>query len=393
MSRMAERLVATSIVAAAAVTFTAFLRTLTSTALPLSSNPMQLGIVKTPKFDPGFATRVHAAVLRAPLDQRTFNAWYVYETASDPGMSSAQRAAGTEQLARLGWRYTPAQLNLLYAYALTNDIKSVFTRADGLLRRDVAMAPMLQMLWTIERSGQARTQLTTVLSRNPLWRAPFLRSGVGLNNAAAVTARAITIKDLLSQGHTVSRAEIAPLIQRMVALNQIVPAYTIWHQALPQRTGNGIFDPHFTVAASDEANGLAGDTIPFEWTANSGNGLSVDFRGISGAGTGEVRIQWNGIGVPVLLRQTFRITPDHYLLKITGSDANLGLLSKLQFSVHCPGSTIRFMQPIETRADTIMIVGDRDISCQFATLMVTSNIEDTTGRFDLSLSGIELIQG
>ena len=167
MSRMADRLVATGLVAAAAVTFAAFAQTLTSTAFPLSSDPMRIGVADTPQFDRSFVARARAAVLRAPLDQRTFNAWYVYEAAGDPDMTPAQREAGTDQLARLGWRYTPAQLNLLYAYGITNNVTGAFTRADGLLRRNVAVVPMLQMLWTIERSGEpcAASGVSTIASR------------------------------------------------------------------------------------------------------------------------------------------------------------------------------------------------------------------------------------
>lgn len=278
--------------------------------------------------------RTRVALWRDPLDQKLVNTLYV-DAVRRAGNNAATRPA-VRTLAGLGWRYTPAQQNLMMRAAYDARFGDVIDRADALLRRQKLTDQAITMLVAMEAIPQVHDMVVGKLLGEPMWRHDYLLRIGPQAPTQILDARIHTMRVLLRKPDGVSRAELAPTLQALVGAGRARDAYDLWAMkaGAPGR-GNLIRDPDFRFAAA-----LAGDdtAIPFEWRMNQSLGYSADANG-NGA-----TVTWDGRGVPVFMNQLVLVTPGRsYMLTIEGR-ADVGALRPLLVAtLGCGAVSIAFV--------------------------------------------------
>jgi hypothetical protein len=352
-------------------------------AFPGEATPLAINGAST-KYPANFRTIANAAIGAAPLDQARLNALYVFE--ARPGGDAAHARRLLTILERTGWRDTAAQRNLITAAAHRNDLAEVAARADGLLRRQRLEPAMLDILHALEADPASRPLLIPHLARNPLWRTRFFSD---LSGRDALDARTAMINLMFDRRMKLESREIAPVVTRLIEAGQMDRAY-----ALAQRNrgrspaATGLSDTDFKDAA---LRAEIGDTgfVPFEWQF----GQSQDFEASAertGVGA-DVNISWNGSGVPVFMRQRFKIRPGRYGIRIAGLDAKPELLRNLAIAAECPGVLVNFDKPDSARPGGLSLAGDQPIPCAYPELRVAAQLRENHTGFDLSLASITLV--
>lgn len=277
--------------------------------------------------------RLSAAIWRDPLDQRLFN--YLYVDKIRTAGAGAASLPAARALARLGWRYTPAQQNLMLRSAVDGRFGDVIDRADALLRRQKLTDQAITMLVAMEAIPQVHQTVVDKLLGDPMWRHDYLVRIGARAPTQILDARLDTMRVLLRTPDDVSRAELAPTLEALFANGRGRDAYQLWaRKAGPRRAGNALRDGNFREAVS-----LTGDElrVPFEWRLNQNLGFSTNAEGRG------VVINWDGRGVPVFMTQVVPVLPGRrYAATIRGRSDSGELSQLLSPSLICGQVTVTF---------------------------------------------------
>lgn len=334
-----------------------------------------------------FADAARKAIAAAPLDQGRLNALYVFASRAGGDAMQAQRLLAL--LKATGWRDTAAQRNLLSAAVTSGDLAETASRADGLLRRQRMDSEMFATLHAVEADAKGRSILLRHLAPAPIWRTDFFGASGELDDREALEARVALITAMLARRMPLESREIGPVVNRLIALDQIDQAYALWlrRSGLPVGT-TGLTDTDFRQAAERAERGDSG-TLPFEWRFEQGQ----DFAAVAerSAGGADVRFSWNGTGAPIFMRQRFKVRPGQYVLKIAGLDAKPELLRNLVIMAECPGVMVTFDQPDNAKPGGLSLAGDGPLPCAYPELRITAQLRRSGTGFDLSLSSITLV--
>lgn len=329
-------------------------------------------------------------VVRAPLSQELFNLYYV-DRYQEYGPESSRTAELAVLLARLGWRSTPAQQNLLvHAVQDRGDLKTLVDRADALLRRQKIEAGAREFLYLFENDPRSLRYLLIALRRKPEWRQLFLTEQRGLATPARVMARANTVAAMQRQGIALERAELAPVLNRLAQIGLVERAYALWIGSRPrgEREKSVIQDSKFELAASAALDDQP--QYPFEWQLESGRGYRASVAGA--AGSNELHLRWDGRGVPVLARQRLILEPGVHVVRIQGLDAKPEAMGALQVLAQCPRRTVTFStvsSSVDTRGGLLMR-SDEPIPCRFPEFLIAGNPGDNPRAIEISLSSIAM---
>lgn len=346
-------------------------------------------------FPSGFAAEARRHVGEDPLDQKKFNALYVFEAAKAPRKVPPDEYQRI--LARQGWRDSSAQVNLLYAAALREDYTAVFQRTDALLMRGVATAQVLDVLYLLETLPEFRSKIVARLAAKPQWRRYFFVNDHGYGTMDATVARTATVGELSRTAAPVEPDELAPMIASMVERGEVHPAYSLWKQVSGASTRGGLLlDSDFQIAAQQPwvdptaEQGSSTRPSPFAWQFNRGMGFEASADGRGGAAL--LHLRWDGNGVPVLLSQRLRTKAGPLMLRIGGPDAQPRLLQQLRFTLSCGDQEIAFDRLTSRQDQALAITADAVPSCTFPVFKVAPNVErnDTAG-FEITLSSIQIL--
>jgi len=318
------------IMSLAAAVWAGFLRT--DTAMLAASKPAQLAPpprafvpvgVAVPPVQPRLTAQqrkqIRWELWRTPLDQQLVD--YLYVDAVRAAGNSAATLPIARLLAELGWRYTPAQQNLMLRAAIDERFSDAADQADALLRRQKLTEQAMTMLMAMEAIPQVHDLVVDKLLGDPMWRYDYLLR-IGLQSPPQVVdARFRTLRVLLRMADGVSRAELAPALQALNAQGRGRDADALWTLKAGARRGDNVLrDGDFRTAAQMVGNEVR---IPFEWQLNQNLGYSAD---VGGQG---VIINWDGRGIPVFMSQFVPVQPGRrYMLSIEGK-ADAGTLQTL----------------------------------------------------------------
>jgi len=318
--------------------------------------------------------RIRAALWRNPLDQQLVNYLYVDAVRASGNNSSTLRTA--KLLAALGWRYTPAQQNLMLRAAIDQRYVEVVDRADALLRRQKLTEQAMTMLMAMEAIPQVHRLVVDKLVGDPMWRYDYLLRIGPQSLPQVIDARFRTLRMLLQTPSSVSRAEIAPALEALIANGRGRDANALWIlKAGPQRGENILRDENFHGAAKLAAD----DThIPFEWQMYQNLGYSAD---VGGQG---VIINWDGRGIPVFMSQLVPVEADRsYVLAVEGKADSDSLGKLLSPVLDCRTGkspfTVLDSSAGVTRFRSTPVPG----GCDIATLSIGGNID--AGRRPVSM--------
>lgn len=359
----------------------------TRTMLLLASRPAQM-VPPPPEYVPANVTippaqpplthrqRVHIrdALWRSPLDQQLVD--YLYVDAVRTAGGGAATLPLARLLADLGWRYTPAQQNLMLRAAVDGRYADVIDQADALLRRQKLTDQAMAILMAMEAIPQVHHLVVDRLLGDPMWSYDYLLRIGQQSLPQVIDARFRTLRVLLRTPDSVSRAELAPALQALIANGRGRDADTLWTmKAGPRPRDNVLRDGDFRMAAQ-----LAGEEtyIPFEWKMNQDLGYSADPGG-QGA-----LINWDGRGVPVFMVQLVPVESGRrYTLSIKGK-ADTGKLQVLLAPILDCGATKIAFVPFEGQSGTAHFRSmPIPVGCNMATLAVGGDID--AGRRPVSM--------
>jgi hypothetical protein len=322
--------------------------------------------VVQPPLTAGQKRRLHAALWRDPLDATLVNILYV-DAVRTRG-SGAATLPIAQTLGLLGWRHTFAQQNLMLRAALDERFGEVIDRVDGLLRRQKSTDQAISMLVAMETLPQIHKAVVAKLLGRPMWRYEYLVRVGPQAPAQFLDARLATLRVLLNSTGGLSRPELAPSLQALVANGRGRAAYALWERkAGVVRDNNLLRDANFQAAAA-----LTGDEtlIPFEWRLNQGLGYSADANGQG------ISINWDGRGVPVFLTQLLPVDAGYsYFLTVEGRADSGELQDMLAPTLLCGQVTIPFVATKAGDGRAAFKSAPVPDDCDMATFAIGGNVD------------------
>lgn len=286
------------------------------------------------------------------------------------------------------WRTAPGQLNLINIAIERHKFAEVFQHADALTRRGKAVEEFLAIFTLYEQLPDKRADLIAALKRNPPWREAFLASAERLKTVEQVEARYATVTALLSSG-SVKRKELTPLVSRLVTIGSPAKAYALWAQSQRVKpVENMLYDSGF-IHASALQRQAEQSLFPFEWQLDTGRNAGTQL--IERGGQRELQLYWNGQGVPIFAKQTFRAQPGVYRLTLAGVEANPAAQRTLAAELLCDGKQhVRLLPVPAARKDELAYRAEGATRCNFPELRLFTVPDSNGADFEMSLTSIKL---
>lgn len=356
-------------------------------APPPPEVPLPKGL-KRPAFrqaTPGDQAVAQRLIVGDPLEQKLLN-WHYTQAAAKLAWNSPQLIGERALLGRLGWRYTPAQQNLLLPAALTSDGEQLLDRVDSLLRRGQIVEPAFRFLDLVETLPAARAAFTDRLRANPSWRRFYLKAAGRMQDAGQQTARIATFNALLATRGSVDRSEIGPFLNQLVASGRGEEAYRLWERYLGRRLQQPLFDGTFTHA--QEIGSRPETIIAFEWQFAYGPGFSTRV----GSGRPGVAIRSDGRGVPVLLSQYVRVQPGRtYALSVRGDGTSGDTVARrLDYALICGNERYEFQFAEQRGAVALFKAAVPASACPVPQMTLAPSLASSASAFDGRLISLEL---
>lgn len=322
------------------------------------------------------------AAWRSPLDPQLINLVYADDVRA--GRSASIVARDASLLSRLGWRYTPAQQNLMMRGVVTGRLAEVVDRVDALLRRQKAMGPSFAVLMTMEAAPEVHDLVVAKLKAKSPWRRDYLSVIDGATSPNILTARVRTMNELLGSAQGMTRDEMAPSLAALVAAGRGRDAYHIWvRKNGSNERVNLIHDPRFRQAAAF-AN-TADLSIPFEWKFGQGLGYTAQ-PSSSGA-----LISWDRRGVPVFLSQVVPVAPGRgYMLTLRGNSEAGDIGTLLRADLKCGSDVIEPIAREVVAGEARLRFASLPKACDMGALTISGGFEAGRGDASIVLTALEL---
>jgi len=282
----------------------------------------------------GALAAAHRALLMSPIQTRAIRVAGMAELAlghEDAGLRAMNAAALG------GWRDNATQLWVMQMALYGGDNDSAMQRADALVRRDTVRDQVFAAFRAMDRDAAFRRSLIVRLGDQPDWRGlmflDFRRSA-----PAELPGVMALIGEIDHSAQPVSDLEVFPLVERLLELGQVGPAYALWHARAPRvgmQPGNMVYDGGFAVALAHR--GVA--SVPrFEWVVDpDASGLATIEPASDGRGA-LLRVRSDGGAAATLASQALDLAPGRYVLTMDIAANGAHDLSGFAVAVRCPGA-------------------------------------------------------
>jgi len=330
-------------------------------------------------------------LLRTPLDLKLFNLLFADAVRTERPSSETERLAAIT--AQLGWRYTPAQQNLMLRALLDERFEDVLDHVDALLRRQRQPALAYTMLSAMEGVPQVHGEVLEKLLAEPGWRSDYLTVINPQSAPGLLDARIRTLDALQATPSGLTLRELGPSLAALTASGRGRAAHLLWMRQAGGNTesqsdsrsgGNLVYDPDFEQLAQRAGGDDFG--IPFEWR------LGQDLGYAAQSSAEGVMINWDRRGVPVFLSQTVPVRPGRrYTLTLEGSADQDRLQHLLAPILLCGAQLVRF-EPIGEEAQGAAryrteILPD---ACDMGVLAINGAVDTGSSPVNIALSRILL---
>jgi hypothetical protein len=181
----------------------------------------------------------------------------------------------------LGWRDPPTQIWLADRLLSNGSYDQALQRIDALLRLGMPWPQLFPVLNQLMMIPAARKPLVSYLATMPPWRSALLRNLAGVQ-MQELPAHVLIIDMLHTTSAPATRAEIQPLIDRLMAIGMQRDAQALWTRAIADRAlmvPGGLYDGGLRAVV------FGGPQFPFEWvvaqaardlvSAKPGRGINV----------------------------------------------------------------------------------------------------------------------
>ncbi len=327
------------------------------------------------------------ALIRQPLDQESL-ALLILALQRNRD-APADLARGLQLLPRFGWRNNDAMF-LLYRDAVNKvppDFAAATRYADALLRREQNVDEVFALLAALEQNGSARAAVIDRLAAKPGWRLSYLAETAKLP-PAAIAGRLETVRGLAASAAPLDPRELAVLINSLVALGDVDPAYRLWLAARGTGdAGDTPWDGDFRLAAAAGTR-PAWLSLPFEW--NFGRDPSFSIRPGQPAEPAP-SFDWDGQGRPIFAWQQVRPLGQYQRLTVA-VPVETGDVSTIGFRLSCPkGNEVVFdMHPAGHGLLTSDPADLLRLGCPFPLLEVRGTPGDLSRSTRFSIKSIKL---
>ena len=335
-----------------------------------------------PPLRPAQRAALVRSMVATPLDPKLFNIFYADQVRRALSDAVINRDART--LARLGWRWTPAQQNLITRAILTENFRQIVDRADALLRRQKLPGFAFAMLMTMEAVPQVQGEVVAKLRAQPRWRHDYLTVIGPQSPPPLLAARVRTINALLRTPAGLSREELAPSLIALAAGEYGPQALALWRRKTGAPSGgNMVYDPAFQQAA--RLSGTQDLQIPFEWRMGQDLGYSVQ------ATPAGVAIDWDRRGAPTFLSQLVSAEGVRRLrLTLHGRASSAALTTLLSPTIVCGATTVQFA-PVGDRSGETQFVSDvLPGDCAMGVLTLNGAVDSGSGSVTIDITRITL---
>lgn len=211
-----------------------------------------------------------------PLDQRLLNAYMVnlYTHGRD---TSGEKSLLIEQLVReAGFRYTPAQQNLLILDAERGEFTDLMRRADALLRRNKLRNEVFAMFRAGQPDLRFRKALALSIAADPEWRGAYFGS-IGRTVSDYEGQSWVQLaNDLAVKNSPIVRSEASPVLFSLTGDKNYFTAYALWNALSPRLRSRNFRDTLFRTFSSRRGM-VVYDALPFEWIFDESSDVSSEF--------------------------------------------------------------------------------------------------------------------
>ena len=327
------------------------------------------------------ATIQHALAVD-PLSQNIFNTAVMQLGRSD--ITGTPDTAWFALLRHYGWRSTPALQNLLYYYAIRQQLGQVLDVVDALFRREKAMDQATAVLSLAETDPELRQNILKRLRTRPSWRHAFLMGSNVLTDPAAIEGRYQTLRALQRSGDRLPKAEMTALLPVLVKAGRAPDAFALWSYGQRGYT-RPLNDTQFLQTAA--TIGQDDTATPFNWRLLAGDNFDVTPVGRGAPG---ITIHWSGQGVPVFVSQQTSGAAGNYRLRVAFNEEDLGAAKALGYRMMCNDTRVDFEftgTPDSTHADWRTVA---PVPCAFPRLETFGALAERRQDITVTLNGLSL---
>jgi hypothetical protein len=235
-----------------------------------------------------------------------------------------------------GWRDNATQLWVMQMALYGGDEDSAMQRADALIRRATIPDRVFAAFRAMAGDGAFRRSLVARLDDQPDWRGLMF---LDLRRSAPAELPGVIalIDEIDRTPRPVSDLEVFPLVERLLELGQIGPAYDLWHARAPRaglQPGNLAYDGGFAVALAHR--GVT--SVPrFEWVVDpDASGLATVEPTPDGTGA-VLRARSDAGATATLASEALALAPGRYALTMDIAAGGERDLAGFAVAVRCPG--------------------------------------------------------
>jgi hypothetical protein len=273
-------------------------------------------------------------IAKAPLDPDSASALGTARVATGDlaGGDAAFRVA-----ANAGWRNVQTQLYWLQQAAAVGDYPRAAERIDALARQSASWMQEVRILDPVESAPAGRDAIAERLASRPEWLMAYAGAVSNLS-PERLERRGDVLARLASRGVPVGCSEIAPLVNRLVELNDSGAAAGIWRTQCPSAGTALVSDGNFTGPITDNP------VTAFAWAFQSSGDVGVEIdprtRGLNAA----VVRNSSSVTKP-LLSQAVVAPPGRYMLRWSAVDSSGTPTDRIIPSLSCSRETISLTPP------------------------------------------------
>jgi hypothetical protein len=288
------------------------------------------------------------------------------------GESSPSTLMQKRILESRGMRSTRAQVLLLFDAAKNDRLAEVIERIDVLLRRRQLTDFGYAVLAALERIPAGRSELVSVLAKDPEWRRAYLAWPEPITSADGRSNRGKTLDMLFEAASPPLRVESALAISALAENGDPQGAYRLWRKLNPKYPADiTMSDPTFAeLVQFRQLDGWW--STPFDWKLYDGDEAEVRVKADDGTA---VHIYWDGRGSPNFLSQTLRNIENELVAVVVGLDQNSGQFADaLEVRLECPGDVMVLPRVAGLAEEGVVgFRSERTIPCPFPWLRISGN--------------------
>ncbi|MFA6112692.1 MAG: hypothetical protein WC729_01840 [Sphingomonas sp.] len=238
-----------------------------------------------------------------------------------------------------GWRDNPTQLWTMQMALYGGDEDTAMQRADALVRRATVPDQVFAAFRAMAGDDAFRRSLIGRLTDQPDWR-ELMFLDLRRSAPAELPGVIALIGEIDRTSQPVSDRELFPLVERLLELGQVGPAFDLWHARAPRagrQSGNHVYDGGFAVALARRS----APAMPrFEWAIDpDATGLATVEPAPDGSGA-VLRARSDAGVAATLATETLALAPGRYALTMDIAAPSERDLAGFAIVVRCPENAL-----------------------------------------------------